>query len=817
MLNLLEGKYDVDLPFVSEARASMQNQKDLMIIAAMFHDVAKPYRHGDIHGWESADILRDLLGVDYDNRVAEWAVRHHMPMPFSHKAEFNLSNPEAIEVAKNIARDARRIGIDANTAINAFVLINAADVINGRELNVDDNWAKKAGEEGLKKYNGDISVKNVLSVELKEKVALLKKAFDEIKDENFGDTTYNYSHQERFDYNAFPEGGREDKKLPYLNNTEYTGVSKVVDENGEPLVVWHTNSSTEDESRIEEFDRKKRKTRGKWLYYFSTSKDSSQSYLRRSDSDSVIFDKNKTIRDILSYLHEYYSSSVDKIIKKFNIDINFYNIDEDSNHFPILPNEDYLYGDIISYIQEELVRITGKPEERRTNYNGVLVNYEHYQNQTREDQRLASDYIHILNDLIVGRDFRNSKFSTKKEWNTYPVYISIKAPFGLDAEGKNWDDFEYSIRKQKGKYLEDYYLEERKNTNSDGLEVENYIDTYDQSDDRRIISTTYAVDRSVQIKHVENLGTWNPSDPNIYHLKRDIASDEDTEYFTPTNAVDAFGQELAQSLLNGDTVSSSQLMRSMLSRGIFHSIDKPLASALSAHDIPVRVGYDMHNGELAKIVTEGKGSVIFINPNELSQISRGYAGTVLMHEIVHALTVDIINNPKTQAEKDFVELNRRTWQSLCNKFKHLDVYSRDVVDGMYALTDEKEFAACFASDPHVRQQIYELAEKFDRVHGGNKFISRLKKLVSRLVKALTGKAVFNKETLSKDVHEYEESLTKFLLNQPQIVEGNISERSVLRKVYANSNKSVLSHENFIESMKTLEKMQQLEKIICFLD
>ena len=86
MLNLLEGKYDMDLPFVSEARASMQNQKDLMIIAAMFHDVAKPYRHGDIHGWESADILRDLLGVDYDNRVAEWAVRHHMPMPFSHKA-----------------------------------------------------------------------------------------------------------------------------------------------------------------------------------------------------------------------------------------------------------------------------------------------------------------------------------------------------------------------------------------------------------------------------------------------------------------------------------------------------------------------------------------------------------------------------------------------------------------------------------------------------------------------------------------------------------------------------------------------------------
>lgn len=220
MLNLLEGKFDVDLPFVSEARANLRNQKDLMILAAMFHDTAKPYRHGDVHGWESADILRDVVGANYNNRLAEWAVRHHMPMPFSHKADFNLSNPEAIEVAKNIARDALRIGIDANTAINAFVLINAADIINGRELSVEDNWAKKALAEGKSKYGKDISVKNVLTIELNEKVELLRKAFDLVKDENLGDTRQNYNTQERFDYTAYPEGGRQDGKLPYLNKVQ---------------------------------------------------------------------------------------------------------------------------------------------------------------------------------------------------------------------------------------------------------------------------------------------------------------------------------------------------------------------------------------------------------------------------------------------------------------------------------------------------------------------------------------------------------------------------------------------------------------------
>jgi hypothetical protein len=399
MLNLLEGKYDMDLPFVSEARASLQNQKDLMIIAAMFHDVAKPYRHGDIHGWESADILRDLLGVDYDNRVAEWAVRHHMPMPFSHKAEFSLSNPEAIEVAKNIARDARRVGIDANTAINAFVLINAADVINGRELNVDDNWAKKAGEEGLKKYNGDISVKNVLSVELKEKVALLKKAFDEIKDEDFGDTAYNYSHQERFDYQVFPEGGREDKKLPYLNNTEYTGVSKVVDENGEPLVVWHGGSMT----RV--FDTTGRYVsagikKGDVGLYLTTNKHSAKSY---------------------ENIH------------------------------------DYKYGDAIFYILDEMKENGATEEEIEKEWNTSLLG------------------------LRSG---------------TRPFYLSIKNPKNTHYSGTNesgYDRKDSNVGENDGQII----------TIEDKAEIE------------------YVAFNPNQIKHVENLGMFDPNDPNIYHNLQD--------------------------------------------------------------------------------------------------------------------------------------------------------------------------------------------------------------------------------------------------------------------------------------------------------
>jgi hypothetical protein len=43
----------------------------------------------------------------------------------------------------------------------------------------------------------------------------LKKAFDEVKDEDFGNPEYNYNYQERFDYKSFPEGGG---RLPILHN-----------------------------------------------------------------------------------------------------------------------------------------------------------------------------------------------------------------------------------------------------------------------------------------------------------------------------------------------------------------------------------------------------------------------------------------------------------------------------------------------------------------------------------------------------------------------------------------------------------------------
>lgn len=260
--------------------------------------------------------------------------------------------------------------------------------------------------------------------------------------------------------------------------------------------------------------------------------------------------------------------------------------------------------------------------------------------------------------------------------------------------------------------------------------------------------------------------------------------------------------------MNGETVSSRDLMRSMLSNGIFHSVDNKLAKALSLHDVPVRIGYSMKNGEFAKTITDGSASVIFINPNELNQVSKGYAGVTIMHELIHAVTVDIIDHPKTQADFEFVKANKSVFDKITSNIKYLDVYSRDVVDGLYALSNEKEFAACFASDPVVRAQICGLAEKIDRLNKKSNILSQLKKIVNLIVKAFSKRAVLNENSLVREVSEYEQTLKDYLIGATTIQRGNTS-KSILKQVYAKADKALLNHEDFIESMKMLERMSEL--------
>lgn len=509
---------------------------------------------------------------------------------------------------------------------------------------------------------------------------------------------------------------------------EKENVSKVVDENGEPLVVYHGSKTN--------------------ITIFDSSKSDARNELSKIIKPTNFFSDDKTVADAFAKTEK--QSIANAIAASFN----------------------------------EVAEAQVEDENEVWN---------HVANSVNKSVDWVKNF--WLNELSLEEKMDASDgimYDPNVENQKYPVFLNLRNTIIIDAKGERADKV----------------LEENKEVINSSDEV--IILNIDETVGKQKTATDYLVRNSNQIKHVENLGTFNPNEDNIYHLKKDINFDEDHEYFKAADIVSSFGQELSQQLMNGETVSSRDLMTSMLNNGVFHSLDGKLARALSLHDVPVRIGYSMKNGEFAKTVTDGEASVIYINPNELSQVSKGYAGVTIMHELVHAITVDIIDHPKTQADFEFVKANKSVFDKITSNIKHLDVYSRDVVDGLYALSNEKEFAACFASDPIVRAQICGLAEKIDRLNKKSGILSQLKKIVNLITKAFSKRAIFKDDSLVREVSEYEQILKDYLVGAPVIERGNTS-KSKLKQVYAKADKAILNHEDFIESMKMLEKMSELQK------
>ena len=80
-----------------------------LIIAAMLHDIAKPFRTGDAHGLDAIKIINELFSNSKDANMIKLAVRHHM---FSDsQGKFN------IEEARKIIKDAYNAKVDVNQFI----------------------------------------------------------------------------------------------------------------------------------------------------------------------------------------------------------------------------------------------------------------------------------------------------------------------------------------------------------------------------------------------------------------------------------------------------------------------------------------------------------------------------------------------------------------------------------------------------------------------------------------------------------------------------------------------------------------------------
>ena len=324
---------------------------------------------------------------------------------------------------------------------------------------------------------------------------------------------------------------------------------------------------------------------------------------------------------------------------------------------------------------------------------------------------------------------------------------------------------------------------------------------------KRVPHTVYVTTNPNQIKsatgniEIEKPGTgFSTTNNNIYKREnRSVSFLSTASLISPASIYDVVYPDIAASLLDGDIVSSKDVIEAMISNDVFNGHNRMLADILQKHDIPVKIDNSLGIGTLAETVTDNKGNaVILINGNLLSGVSKSFLGTTILHEMIHAVTVNAIDNPQTKEQKSFVKANKNIFKTLKKAFKGREYLFNNTEYGLYALTNEKEFAAEFMTDDGVRNLMYQIARELDKSGG---VIQMLKDFVNAVSNLLINRSVFasNEELLT----DYQNKFQSFLEGQETQNTGKFLSKSEIRELCSMNDSELDANEAIINATKEL--------------
>lgn len=253
--------------------------KSNLIIAAMLHDIAKPFRRGDAHGLDAMEIINEIFSESKESNLIKLAVRHHMFSDTQSKFDINE--------ARKIIADAKALNVNIDDFIELLLALNTADIIHGRDLSVIDSYSNKSVLDTVKEeyaFKKSLLQQAQQSTLQKEEPAYFGTSNNKIlldKQKEF--VSVEEEEQYILDHAARDENGKllaPNGKPSNLTEKQYVQVrtkafkewfgdwendpknaSKVVDENGEPLVVYHSTRAD-----FNTFDLSKSK-RGEGLWF----------------------------------------------------------------------------------------------------------------------------------------------------------------------------------------------------------------------------------------------------------------------------------------------------------------------------------------------------------------------------------------------------------------------------------------------------------------------------------------------------------------------------------------------------------------------
>ena len=262
--------------------------------------------------------------------------------------------------------------------------------------------------------------------------------------------------------------------------------SKVVDENGEPKLMFHGSDNVFDTFRndVAIYTTDAMSTADSYFYSDSNVNDRMEFYEYNSEFENYGLEREGDY-DRMEYLLNEYSSLEKPSSEYDNPYSNSLFFNNKFAYRPYKTADDFLHNvfpDFLDHINDK---------EYRKKVISEYVEYEHPKNPY---------------------DFYKKRISGQ----ILPLFVSNKNPLVIDGKGSSWNEIEYNGKIWSTRDLEIF----AKNNNYDGLIINNIIDLGGRQSTTSMDygSATVAISYNPnQVKSIDNQGTFSTQDNNIYN------------------------------------------------------------------------------------------------------------------------------------------------------------------------------------------------------------------------------------------------------------------------------------------------------------
>lgn len=483
--------------------------------------------------------------------------------------------------------------------------------------------------------------------------------------------------------------------VEYLNENQYfedylnkhLGISKVVDENGEPKLMFHGSDNVFDTFRndVAIYTTDAMSTADSYFYSESNVNDRMELFEYNSEFENYGLEREGDYARMEYLLNEY--SSLEKPSSEY--DNPYSNSPFFNNEFAYKPYktaDDFLHNvfpDFLNHIDNA---------EYRKEIINAYVEHEHPINPNDFYKRSISGQI-------------------------LPLFVSNKNPLVIDGKGSSWNEIEYNGKIWSTRDLEIF----AKNNNYDGLIINNIIDLGGRQSMTSMDygSATVAISYNPnQVKSIDNQGTFSTQDNNIYHNLSIVNGTSDSTLFERL-----FKQKFtvsARTILDRINRSNPELKHLT---DVLNKLTSDVLKDVKLEYKPVHL--PNHSKEVAASYNPNTNTIVIFG-DSIFKGKDGLADSTILHELVHAATVHALQlNPSSRrsaqklldyARTAFEKKYGKSWKELSTSLEYKDVF--------YGLTNIDEFfAEAFANSSFIKE-LYQI-ESSKPVKNNSSFIKDL--------------------------------------------------------------------------------------------